>query len=49
MTYRIVENFGGGKLWRIDHNKHLAEKTLANTQNNQLAKKLWRLSTKAIS
>ena len=30
--YRIAQNFGGGKLWRIDHFRVLARKTLANLQ-----------------
>jgi len=29
-TYRIERMFGGGKLWRISHQKLLAGKSLAN-------------------
>ena len=32
MRYRIAQNSGGVKLWRIDHFRVLARKTLANLQ-----------------
>ena len=31
-VYRIAQNSGGVKLWRIDHFRVLARKTLANLQ-----------------
>ena len=32
LSYRIAQNSGGVKLWRISNYKVLAEKTLANLQ-----------------
>ena len=37
LIYRIVQNGGGGKLWRIGNCKNLVGKTLANCNESSLS------------